>query len=399
MSKAYKITLALLVLLLVFLTWLEANEPQELNWSPSYAAVDKIPLGTKVLFENLKEQDLDLKEVRVPPFEFLEDTTISGTYFFLNNSLQPDKNELKKILKWVSRGNTAFFIAENFSPELLDTLDLEMETLVPKKGISSKPLFNLKNPVLRNSKPYLFDRETYQQVFVIPDSLPKQVLGVTQLQNGSVEMSDPRVNFLRDTVGKGFVYLHSAPKTFSNYFMLQENNSEYIEKVLAYLPAQRTFYWDHYYKTGKSFYTSPLFVILNNKALRWAYYFVIIGSLLFIIFEGKRKQRSIPVVKPLLNQTLDFTRTIAGLYLDREDYKGITSKKIALFLDYVRSSYRVSTTEVNDALLERIAAMSGNDFKEVKDLWQLMTRLEKQEAVSKQELLQLNKAIAAFKVK
>ena len=121
MSKAYKISLALLVLLLVFLTWLEANEPQKVNWSPSYAALDKIPLGTKVLFKNLKQQDIDLQEVNIPPYEFLNDSTISGTYFFLNNSLGFDEPELKRILTWVARGNTAFFIAENFSQNLLDT--------------------------------------------------------------------------------------------------------------------------------------------------------------------------------------------------------------------------------------------------------------------------------------
>lgn len=399
MSKAYKFTLALLVLLLVFLTWVEANEPQEINWSPSYSALDKIPLGTKVLYENLKEQDLDLKEVRVPPFEFLEDTSSSGTYFFLNNSLNIDQNELKKIFTWVAKGNTVFFIAENFSDNLLDTLNLEMETLVPQKGISSRPLLNLSDPGLEQSSPYIFDRETYQNVFVVPDSLPKEVLGITQLKQGQKKITAPKVNFLRDTIGKGTIYLHSTPKAFSNYFLLQDENVEYAERVLAYLPREQTLLWDQYYKTGKTFHTSPLFIILNNKALRWAYYFVIFASVLFIIFEGKRKQRSIPVVEPLRNQTMDFTRTIAGLYLEQQDYRAIASKKIALFLDYVRTHYRISTQQVNDAFFERVAGMSGNSTEDVKKLWQYMERLEKENSVSKNELLKLNEAILAFKKK
>ena len=399
MSKAYKITLGLLVLLLVFLTWLEANEPQEINWSPSYSALDKIPLGTKVLFENLQEQDLQLQEVNMPPYEFLEDTTVTGTYFFLNNGLSFDRQELKKIFTWVAKGNTAFFIAETFSENLLDTLNLKMETLVPRKGISSKPLLNLKDPALETDRPYLYDKESYQDIFIIPDSLPKDVLGITQLQKDSARITDPKINFLRDTVGKGLVYLHSTPKAFSNYFLLQDNNATYVEKVLAYLPAGQKVFWDHYYKTGKSFHTSPLFVILNSKPLRWAYYFVIIGSVLFIIFEGKRKQRSIPVIEPLRNQTLDFTRTIAGLYLDRQDYKGIASKKITLFLEYVRAHYRISTEHMDENFFDRLAALSDNSKKEVKNLWQLMNRLENQNSVTKQELLQLNKAMEAFKKK
>lgn len=399
MSKMYKITLGLLVVLLVLLTWLEANEPRPVNWSPSYSAVDKIPLGTRVLYENLREQELDLKAVNIPPFEFLEDSTLAGTYFFLNNNLFIDDNELKKILLWVEKGNTAFFIAESFSENILDTFNLKTEILVPQKGISIRPLLNFTHPDLRRTEPFLYDKETYQAAFMIGDSLQRDVLGVTQLQENSGEIVDPKINFLRDTIGKGMIYLHLMPKAFSNYFLLDKNNHEYAEKVLAYLPPQKTLFWDQYYKTGKTFNTSPLYIILNSQPLRWAYYFVIIGSIFFIIFEGKRKQRSIPVIRPLKNQTLDFTRTIAGLYLDRGDYKGITSKKIALFLEYVRTNYRISTEQVNETFFNRLAAVSENSVEEVKDLWQFMSRLEKENSVTKEELLQLNKAINAFKHK
>lgn len=399
MSKMYKITLGLLVLLLVLLTWLEANEPRPVNWSPSYSAVDRIPLGTKVLYESLREQELDLKAVNVPPYEFLEDSTLAGTYFFLNNNLSIDDNELKKILLWVEKGNTAFFIAESFSENILDTFNLKTEILVPQKGISTRPLLNFTHPDLRQAEPFLYDKETYQSAFLIGDSLQRDVLGVTQLQENSDEIVDPKANFLRDTIGKGMIYLHLMPKAFSNYFLLDKKNHEYSEKVLAYLPPQKILFWDQYYKTGKTFNTSPLYIILNSAPLRWAYYFVIIGSIFFIIFEGKRKQRSIPVIRPLKNQTLDFTRTIAGLYLDRRDYKGITSKKIALFLEYVRSNYRISTEQVNETFFNRLAAVSENPVEEVKELWQFMSRLEKQNIVTKEELLQLNKAIKAFKHK
>lgn len=399
MSKAYKITLGLLVLLLVLLTWLEANEPQPVNWSPSYAATDNIPLGTKVLFENLKQLDLEMGEVNVPPFEFLEDSTLTGTYLFLNNSLNIDENELKRILEWVEKGNTAFFIAENFSEGLLDTFNLRMEILVPEEGISSQPLLNLTAPQLKAKEPYLFEKEIYQGIFSAKDSVPMDVLGVTQLRKDTLNIFEPEPNFVRDTLGKGMVYFHAMPAAFSNYFLLEGDNSEYAESVLAYIPLQKTLFWDHYYKTGKSFYTSPLFVILNSKPLRWAYYFLIIGSVLFIIFEGKRKQRSIPVVKPLRNQTLDFTRTVAGMYLDRGDYKSIASKKIALFLDYVRSHYRISTQEVNERFYERLASLSENSVDQVRKLWQFMERLEKEQRVTKEELQQLNKAIKAFKKK
>lgn len=398
MSKGYKFILVLLVLLLALLTFLEANEPQKVNWSPSYSSKDKIPLGTYVLAENLKEQEFPIRSVEIPPFEFLKDSTATGTYFFLNDRLYLDKSEFDELLEWISKGNTVFLIAEDFSPNILDTLNLELKTLVPKKGISSKASFNFTDPVLKADKSWTYDRETYNNVFLSIDSIAPDILGNSFLK-GDASEEDPGINFLRDTIGKGEIFLHSNPKAFSNYFLLSDNNSSYAESALAYIPREKTLFWDQYYKTGKSFNTSPLYILLNSRQLKWAYYFVLCGGVLFILFEGKRKQRSIPIVKPLQNQTYNFTRTVSGLYLDRKDYKSIASKKIALFLEYVRSKYRVPTDKRNEEFYNRLASVSGNSFDEVTDLWSQMAELDNKKMVTKNELLQLNKDITAFKSK
>ncbi|MGB7843203.1 MAG: DUF4350 domain-containing protein, partial [Salinimicrobium sp.] len=315
MSKSYKIMLGLLVLLLVLLTWLEANEPEELNWTPSYSAFDKIPLGSFILYKTLTKQPFEIQKVNVPPYEFLKDSAQPGTYFFLNNQLNFDDAELARLLAWIEKGNSAVLIAENFSKNLLDTLNLKRKTSIPKKGFSSKPILNLSEKSLKREKAFLYDRQTNENYFSEYDTLQQQVLGVSQLYSDNLKITEPNINFLRDSIGKGAIYLNSFPKAFSNYFLLAEKeNPEYAARVLAYISAEKTLFWDQYYKTGKAYYTSPLFVLLNNRKLKWAYYFLIFGSLLFIIFEGKRKQRSIPVTKPLKNQTFHFTRTVAGLY-------------------------------------------------------------------------------------
>ena len=398
MSRTYKITLLLLISLLVALAYLEASEPEEINWNPSYSAVDKIPLGSYVLYENLQEQLPETRIVNIPPYEFLADTSSQGTYFFLNNHLSFDKSELKRLFKWVEKGNTAFIIADSFSENLLDTLGIRTKLIVPKKGISSKPLFNLKNSQLEREIPYFFDKETYHSVFSEYDSLQQEVLGITALYEDELEIATPKVNFLRDSLGKGALYLHSNPKAFSNFFLLaEEGNEQYVEGSLAYLQPQNILFWDSYYKAGKTFNTSPLFVLLRSRHLKWAYYILIAGALLFLYFEGKRKQRSIPVIEPLKNQTYHFTRTVAGLFIDSKDYKGIATKKINLFLDYLRTKYRIDTSEKRDNFFERLGSLSNTPATEVKQLWNYMNRLNEQKTVSKEELIQLNKAINAFK--
>lgn len=397
MTTTYKILLAFMVSLLVLLSYLEAKEPEAVNWTASYTTADKIPLGAYALFESLKDQDFPVQKVNRPPFEFLNDTSQTGTYFFLNDHLSFNDSELKKLFRWIEKGNSAFIIAESFQGKLLDSLNLKGTMLTPEKGISAKAFFRLSDDRLEKDRKYYFDRQFYQFIIKDYDTLEQEVLGYTQLHKDSVAVSAPGINFLRDSIGKGALYLHTSPKTFSNYFLLQPGNSEYIEKVLAYLPADQTLFWDDYYKSGKAFYSSPLFVLLNRKALKWAYYFAILGSILFIIFEGKRKQRSIPVIEPLRNQTVHFARTVSGLYLNRKDYKAIAAKKITLFLEFVRSHHRISTAKVNEEFYSQLAGLSGNTPEKVKALWDLMAKLDQKKEIEKGELLKLSRKIDEFK--
>ena len=125
----------------------------------------------------------------------------------------------------------------------------------------------------------------------------------------------------------------SFPKAFTNYFILKDNNQEYTAGLLSYLDTERPIYMDNFHKSGKSFYTSPMYLFLNTKEFKWAYYLVLIGALIYIIFEGKRKQRAIPIVPPVKNQTVAFTRTIADMYFEKGELHLITKHKIDYFLE------------------------------------------------------------------
>ena len=399
MNRTYKITLVVFLFLVAFLTYLEAIEPEPVNWNPSYSSNDKIPLGTYVLYDNLKDNFSETVKVTQTPFEFLSAHDPEGTYVLINSQLSFDDAELGKLLAWVEEGNTLFLASDAFSKNLLDTLGLNVSTLVPEEGISSKPMLNLVQPEFRNDKAYLFDKEVYHSAFSEIDTLEHVVLGVSQLYSDELEIEEPEVNFVRVDHGKGRILLNTTPQAFSNFFLLYGNNFEYAEKALAYLPADGTLYWDEYKKVGKTFQTSPLYILLGNKALKWAYYFTLLGALLFVLFEGKRKQRAIPVVEPLQNQTYHFTRTVAGMYLDRRDFKKVADKKIALFLEYVRLHFRVPTNSIDKEFYISLALNSGKDLEEVKKLFQLIQNIEPKQTITKEELLSMNTAIASLKNK
>src|SRR5690606_11360340 len=151
------------------------------------------------------------------------------------------------------------------------------------------------------------------------DTLSQTVLGVSDAYVDSLKIKDPQVNFIQVPMGEGQFLIHLQPEIFSNFFLLAKNNAAHTEQVFSYLEGSKTIYWDNYYKSGKHIDISPLRVLLDNKYFKWAYYFVLLGCLLFIIFEGRRKQRSIPIVQPLTNKTYEYTRTIAGMYLNKKE--------------------------------------------------------------------------------
>ena len=390
MHKSWKIGFGIFFLILLALTFLEANEPEPLNMNASYSGKDKIPLGTFAFFESWKNTR-EIEEINQPPFEFLDkEEPPEGIYFFLNDYVVFDDNELNKILAWVSRGNTVFVSAGDIGRNLLDTLNLEARTDLRNTDFKSRPGLKLKNS--RKNFELNFDIEAL--TFTKTDSLELNILGTSVFSD---EPSDEKPNFVQTSFGKGQIFVHSTPEAFSNYFLLQQQNYQYAEDVLAYLDPNKDLLWDNYYKSGKSFYSSPLYYLLGKKPLKWAYYFVLLATVLYLIFQGKRRQRPIPIVKTLENKTYDYTRNISNLYLEQDRYREMTLKKNELFLDYIRSQYRLSTQELNSDFEEKLSTKSGNTEKETKELFSKIRQLKAQESISKEEFLQLTRAIASFK--
>jgi len=402
LTKKSKILIVLLIGIIGLLTLLEAIEPEPVNWFPSYAKTDKIPLGTYASYTIIKEtfNEKKLKDVNQSPYEFLLDNdTISGTYFFVNGSVNFDDSELERILNWVEKGNTLFVSSKTFSSNLLDTLSVKTENLVSIDNLSTQPIVELINKNLKTENPYHYDRDTYNPYFSEIDTLHATVLGITQLYNDTLQIKKPKLNYIRQSFGDGEILLHAFPEAFGNYFMLTNTNYTYTQNLLSYIDSTKRILWDNHYKSGKTFITSPLYFLFQNRYLKWAYYCLIIGVVLFVIFEGKRKQRSIPIIEPLKNQTLAFTRTISAMYFEKEKHKEIVEKQNLLFLDYVHHQLRIPTNTLDEKVMLGISARSNNDIEDTKALFKYFEELSRKRVLSKEEVTRLYDMISEFKNK
>src|SRR5690606_3172074 len=127
---------------------------------------------------------------------------------------------------------------------------------------------------------------------------------------------DGGVNFIRIAAGNGNLYLHSNPLVFTNYFLTNEENVAYASAVFSHLRG-KGIVWDEYSKIpfagNNNAYNSPLYYILQQPSLKYAWWLLLLTVLLYVVFAARRTQRVIPVIDPKTNSSLEFVNLISSL--------------------------------------------------------------------------------------
>lgn len=396
MDKRSKIALYIIGAVIVFMMIAEVTKPKPLNWRDSYSASDKIPLGCYILFNELEtfsEGEILTSERTI--YEYLKrvDTTTPKSLVFINNYLSFDKEESLALIDFAEKGNTVFMSGNYFYGNAIDSLNVAVErqySNLYKKESDHK----FTSPSLQKNN-RLFKDVIENSHFSSIDTLNTTILGtVTTKDEDDFDETNP--NFIKVNVGEngGQFILHTNPFAFTNYHLMADK-ADYAATVLSYLPKQQII-WDNNYKSGRKVITSPLRFILNNPALKWAFYISLFGLILFVIFRGKRTQRIIPVINKLENATVDFTRTIGELYYQHGDFSNIIEKKINYFLEFVRSHYYLDTNQLNQNFIEKLAVKSSNTKEDAKALVDYLVFLKSKKNHSEQELIELNKKIEHF---
>jgi hypothetical protein len=114
----------------------------------------------------------------------------------------------------------------------------------------------------------------------------------------------------------------------------------------------------------------------------------------FMIFNAKRKQRIVPIINPLPNTTVDFTKTIGNLYYQEGDHTTIIDKKIIYFLERVRNEYLMDTTKLDADFVKKLHQKSGKDYFIIEKAVFLINNHRKSPHTSiEDDLVEINKAL------
>jgi len=397
MSKSIKIYIAVLILVFAIILIADHNKQKPIDWRPTYSVNDKIPFGLYVFDKEingiLKTQKIE-RVSAVTPYEFLDskyipDTTsgkykIKGTFLNISEYGDIDDQSITELCYFVSHGNSAFLSMKTFPKSLLDSLKIEINTSFPNEKISSVWMANK----TLNSKKYSINKEEIgNNYFSKIDTLMTTVLGYQGNQKKK------QINYIKVPYINGYFYLHTQPVAFTNYNLLKKDHYQYAESVLSYIP-KGNIYWYTKGQNNESISDSPLRYIMSQPALKWAWYLFLIGILIFIIFNAKRKQRIVPILKPLPNLTLDFTKTIGNLYYQEGDHDNIIDKKIIYFLEKIRNEYLIDTTILDDEFIKKLHHKSGKEENDIRELVFLINEHRKSYHGSLEEdLIRINNAI------
>ncbi|WP_245176861.1 DUF4350 domain-containing protein [Flavobacterium aquidurense] len=389
-----KIYIAVLVFILTLILIIDRDQPKPIDWRPTYSVNDKIPYGLYVfdkeingLFKNNKVERIST----VTPYEFLdskydEDTLvenykIKGSFINISEANTIDEQSIKEIFYFVSHGNNAFLSMKNFPKYLLDTLKVEVQSDFQNTGNTSVWLANKKI----NTKKYKFS-QTLEDYFSKIDTLNTTVLGYQGVKQ-------KHINYIKVPYRNGYFYLHTQPVAFTNINLLKADHYQYAESILSYVPKGDVF-WYTKGQNDENISQSPLRYILSQPGLKWAWYFFLIGMLIFIIFNAKRKQRIVPILKPLSNSTVDFTKTIGNLYYQEGDHNNIIDKKIIYFLEKIRNEYLIDTTKLDDTFIQKLHHKTGKSVTDIQELVFLINEHRNSYHGSLEEdLIRINNAI------
>ncbi|MGE5943035.1 MAG: DUF4350 domain-containing protein, partial [Flavobacteriales bacterium] len=367
------------------------------DWTESFNEKSNKPYGVSVFYKELPKlfSNHEVRTVYNTPESYLSansedgygDHVAKGSFIIIGNSDYLGDESVDELLKFVYAGNTLFISDYYFVQKLHDTLHIDVNYAENKKDSISYVSFENKN--LTNS---IIDKSEGVNYFSSFDSINYHILGYTKTD-------EKRINFIEVPFGKGHIYLHLEPKAFTNYNMLKDDRYKYAESVISYLP-DADVYFDSYTKINSGYgdveKKSNLSWFLEQLSFRWAWYTALVFTILFMIFNAKRRQRIIKIIKPLQNTTVAFVKTVSNLYFDIQDHKNLIHKKITYFLEKIRTDYNLDTSVLNDEFITKLASKTGKKKEDVKRIIDYINWLKSRKEYAEGHLLTLNKHIEIF---
>lgn len=392
------VSMTVLVLLLVF-------QPKEVVWVKTFLMDDTNPYGSKILYDWIQERNENNVAINKKAYsEFREKHARPDVYIIITDNLEVSDSSTRDLLADVRAGLTLCIAAEGLHEELADSLQIQTRYSFERESLSfSNDSMRFKPADIYKTNPSVVIYEKEDSNAEENEETDTTTAGANteeydETAHDSIwtrvyEIDSSRVVVAERQYGKGKVVLVSYPELFTNIAMLDIGSARNTVAILSFLPKGKTV-WDEHYKPAVTHKKKALGIIEDYPGLRYAYWLVIIGSVVFYVVYSRRRQRPIPVVEPLANSSLNLVRNMSALYWSKRDNLDIVLKMQRLFKEYCSRVLRISP-EKEDAA-KYIAAASSNSIEDVELLMRTFDELKSYKDVSDSQLEAIDKQLLAF---
>lgn len=385
--------IVIFTMVIALITILQLIMPKPVDWSRNYQSKKKTPFGTYAIYNLLKPAYAKQVTTNSQTFyNLLEFTRDSSTLILIDDDLNFSKVDFVAMYKFLKKGNSVFITASSFRGILADSLKLNTTFNFENYYAPFDSLFTKKGETLKfcasnlKSKKYPYTAVARIMEFSNYDS--------TLFKNILVNESGKAVA-IKANINGGQLIICSSPDIFANYFIANNVTRPVAYNLLSYVD-NKYLVWDENYKRFNEKSYSPLKFIFENPALHSAYLLTLLTLILYMVFEGRRRQRIIPSIEPNSNTTLEFVNVISHVYYNSKGHQNIAREKIKYFYETIRKRFNVNTSVINQHLINEVSVLSGVEEKTVRNLFNYCEKILKLTELSDLELIELNRQIYVF---
>lgn len=310
-------------------------------------------------------------------------------------SVQFSTSEWEALVAFMSRGNKIVLLASNIDQQCLDQFRCSM-----RSGNELEPLSKTnqgsdnQNVLLLDSvqgKRYGYFGRDFKGYFefnkdqdTVSNYAADTSLVITNKPTILGRVFHPkdkvgRPNFIRYDYGEGSITMIATPLVFSNYFLLQESNKDYLDAIWQSVngPVYQIYWANYNYRMPNE---STFAILWRNKATRWALIMILIAAATYLLFQIKRRQRMIPIMPKATNSSVAFIETVGMLYYNKGDHANLAQKMEQHFLEWVRQKLHLNTNLLNDVFAQQLSNKTGVALNEVNELLSIIhqSRLQNQ---------------------
>lgn len=406
------------LLLLGFFAYQYINSTKKHDWRYSLEEESKEPYGTfvvkEILAQSFAKDSLVSLEEKIGE-SLPESPEGNSNFVFIGEALLLDSSDVERLTDFVDNGNVAFISSQSIPDILMDGIYGEPcdSFFWVDYGVyyDTAVITNFVHPDLRAEKDFTFPyvdqqlvENTYWEkvdeiVFCAEENFP---IVISQSPDSIVDM-------IKIPYGEGAFYLQTSTIAFTNFYLTKVKGQQYAERAFSHL-REGTIYWDDFsnvpvavgrrnnwdsYNPLQS-KDGPLDYILSQPSLAWAWYLLVALGLLYLLFRAKRRQRTIPVLAPNRNTSLEFISTIGRLHFTGNNHRRIALQKIELIESFIRSKYRLSAEKADEDFNRDLSIAAEIDESIIKKMMLISTNIKSSKFTSDKTLIELHKLTDYF---